>query len=133
MKAVDIYIDALPEEKAIIAQQLRKLLHSIVPGIEEKLSYKIPFYHYHGMFCFLNPVKDGIDIGFCRGIDLMEAFPQLEDRGRAIVASLVIRNKKDIQRLELPEIIAAAAAWNEEAKKKKISPLKSKKKKLVKK
>ena len=133
MKAIDIYIDALPEEKAIIAQQLRKLLHSIVPGIEEKLSYKIPFYHYHGMFCFLNPVKDGIDIGFCRGIDLMEAFPQLEDRGRAIVASLVIRNKKDIQRLELPEIIAAAAAWNEEAKKKKISPLKSKKKKLVKK
>lgn len=133
MKAVDIYIDALPEEKAIIAQQLRKLLHSIVPGIEEKLSYKIPFYHYHGMFCFLNPVKDGIDIGFCRGIDLMEAFPQLEDRGRAIVASLVIRNKKDIQRLELPEIIAAAAAWNEEAKKKKISPLKSKKKKLAKK
>lgn len=131
MKAVDIYIDALPEEKAVIAQQLRELLHRIVPGIEEKLSYKIPFYHYHGMFCFLNPVKDGIDIGFCRGIDLIETFPQLEDRGRAIVTSLVIRNKKDIQRLELPEIIAAAASWNEEAKKKKISPLKHKQKKGI--
>ncbi len=126
MKAVDKYIDGLPEEKAMLAQLLRELLHSIVPGIEEKLSYKIPFYHYHGMFCFLNGIKEGIDIGFCRGIDLLAAFPQLEDRGRAIVASLVIRNKKDIHRLELAAIIAAAAAWNEEAKRKKISPLKYK-------
>ena len=115
MKAVDDYIAGLPEDRTRLCEQVRELILRTVPGITEKLSFKIPFYHYHGMFCYLNNIPEGIDIGFMRGRDLIELFPQLEQRNRKIVASLVIRNAKDITRLELPEIIATAAKWNEEA------------------
>lgn len=115
-RQVDAYIDQLDTPLAETAAIIRQLLLESVPGIEEKFSFKIPFYHYHGMFCYLNKTKDGLDIGFCRGKDLIMAFPQLDLRGRDMVASVVLTQPKDIQQLQVPELIIAAAAWNEEAK-----------------
>lgn len=126
MSAVDTYIESLPETKAEIASLVRELLISTVTGIEERFSFKIPFYHYYGMFCYINATKEGIDVGFCRGKDLVLTFPQLQMTSRVMVASLLLRTKKDINQLELPAIIAAAAAWNEEAYHKKISMVRKK-------
>jgi uncharacterized protein len=117
---VDAYIDALSEEKALLVTATRNLIHSLVPGVEEKLSFKIPFYHYFGMFCYINPTKAGIDLGFCRGKDLVEEFPQLRLKERAIVATISIQSVKDITRLNIREVITAAAIWNETAKKNKV-------------
>lgn len=121
MLAVDAYINRLPEEQAALCEQIRQLIVTTIPGISEKLSFKIPFYRYHGMFCYLNAVPAGIDVGFLRGRDLTDIFPQLEQRNRKIVASVVIRHSADIRQLELPEIIATAAKWNEEAARQKKS------------
>jgi hypothetical protein len=124
LKTVDEYIDTLPAERQVLVEYIRKMILAEVPGIQEKLSFKIPFYHYFGMFMYLNNTAEGIDIGFCRGKDLTEAFPQLALRGRAIVASILIRSKKDIIDTSLREIIVAAAMWNEEAKRLKIGMVK---------
>lgn len=115
-RQVDAYIDQLETPLAETAALIRQLLLENVPGIEEKFSFKIPFYHYHGMFCYLNKTKEGLDLGFCRGKDLVMAFPQLDLRGRDMVASVVLTQPKDIHQLQIPELIIAAAAWNEEAK-----------------
>ena len=115
MRSVDEYISSLPEELAELCERLRAIIMATVPAATEKISFKIPFYHYHGMFCYLNRVSDGIDVGFLRGRDLTELFPQLQQGSRKIVASIIVRNKADIGKLELPAIIAAAAEWNEEA------------------
>ena len=115
-RQVDAYIDQLDTPLAETAAIIRQLLLESVPGIEEKFSFKIPFYHYHGMFCYLNKTKSGLDLGFCRGKDLIMAFPQLDLRGRDMVASIVLTHPKDIQRLHIPELIIAAAAWNAEAR-----------------
>jgi uncharacterized protein len=120
MKTVDAYIDGLSVEHAAIAKAVRNIIHEQVPGVQEKLSFKIPFYHYFGMFCYINLTGDGIDVGFCRGKDLVDEFPQLQVKKRAIVASISLTNRKDIARLHLREIITAAAIWNETAKKNKI-------------
>lgn len=120
MKTVDAYIDDISVEKAEIAKAVRNIIHELVPGVQEKLSFKIPFYHYFGMFCYINLTRDGIDVGFCRGKDLVDEFPQLQVKERAIVASITLANLKDITRLHLREIITAAAIWNETAKKNKI-------------
>jgi hypothetical protein len=111
---VDRYIEALPDHKQEMAQQIRAVIMA-VPGVEEKLSFKIPFYHYFGMLCYINETKNGLDIGFCRGKDLVLAFPQLEMRDRTMVASVEVKTKADIYTFDLPQIILAAAAWNEEA------------------
>jgi uncharacterized protein len=126
LKKVDVYIDLLEEEKARLVKPLRQLIHSLVPGIEERLSFKIPFYHYFGMFCYINPVPGGIDLGFCRGKDLINEFPQLQLKDRAMVATLLVQSVKDIERLKIREVIAAAAIWNETAKNQSIPMVKRK-------
>lgn len=128
MKQVDAFIDALPDDKRELCATIREIILSEVPGIEERFSYKLPFYHYYGIFCYINSIPGGFDIGFCRGRDLVDAFPQLERRDRAVMASISIYNKKDIERLELRRILSVAAAWNEEAKKLGISVLSKQKK-----
>ncbi|MEJ8816328.1 DUF1801 domain-containing protein [Lacibacter sp. H407] len=127
-RLVDEYIESLSDEKREISEQLRELIHTVVPHVQEKLSFKIPFYHYHGMFCYLNEVSDGIDLGLCRGKDLIDVLPQLELRNRVMVASVIIRNKKEIQTKNIQEVLLTAANWQEEAKRLKISMINTKKK-----
>lgn len=126
-RKVDEFIEALPAEKRDLAEMVRELIWENVPAVEEKFSFKIPFYHYFGMFMYMNPSKQGIDIGFCRGKDLVEAFPQLIIGNRAIVGILTISSKKDIHTKDLRQLIITAAAWNEEAKRLKIPMVKKKK------
>jgi uncharacterized protein len=116
MSKVDDYIETLDDTSSNIAAQVRQLLLEYVPGIEEKFSFKIPFYHYFGMFCYINAIKDGIALGFCRGKDLAIAFPQLEVEGRKIVALVKLYSPKDIITKEVRRLIIAAAEWNQEAK-----------------
>lgn len=124
MKKVDEYIESLPDERREIAEILRELIIENVHGIEERLSFKVPFYHYFGMFMYLNNTKEGIDVAFCRGKDLLEAFPQLELKSRAAIATVTVTSKKDIIKFGIRELIINAAAWNEEARKLKIPMLK---------
>lgn len=121
---VDDYIYNLSPVQQHIAYNVRNMLLTLVPGIQEKLSFKIPFYHYHGMFCYINAIPNGIDVGFCRGKDFAAEFEYLETKGRAIVASVALSTVKDIQQKQLHEIIVTAALWNEEAKRKKIPMVK---------
>jgi hypothetical protein len=121
---VDDYIYNLSIAQQDIAVKVRQMIVTLVPGIQEKLSFKIPFYHYHGMFCYINAIPNGIDVGFCRGKDFASEFEHLETKGRAIVATIRLYSVKDIQQKGLREIIVVAALWNEEAKKKKLPMVK---------
>jgi hypothetical protein len=126
-RLVDDYIESLPDDKRQIAEAIRELILTTVPYAEEKLSFKIPFYHYFGMFCYMNEIKEGIDLGFCRGKDLVFAWPQLDLRGREMVASLIITHKKQIQEYKLNDLLLSAAAWQQEAKQMKLPMVKKKK------
>jgi uncharacterized protein len=123
---VDEYIFNLSSQQQAIAEKVRSLLLTLVPGIQEKLSFKIPFYHYYGMFCYINTIPNGIDVAFCRGKDLVEQFEYLNAKSRAIVASVQLYTVKEITEKQIHEIIITAALWNEEAKKKKIPMVKKK-------
>jgi len=113
---VSTYIECLPVEKREIAEQLRELIHQYVPDVEERFSFGLPFYHYHGMFCYITEVKEGIELSFCRGKDLVLAWPQLEMRGRAIVASLLMTRLKEIETQQVETLLLHAAEWNREAR-----------------
>ena len=127
-RLVDEYIESLPDEKREIAEQLREMILTLIPHVQEKLSFKIPFYHYHGMFCYINEVKDGIDLGLCRGKDLVDVLPQLEQGKRVMVASVIIRSKKEILSKKIEDVLLTAANWQEEAKRLRISMINTKKK-----
>ncbi|PZR25022.1 MAG: hypothetical protein DI535_19880 [Citrobacter freundii] len=129
MRAVDDYIDALPDERRVICEKIRDMIFSLVPAVEERFSFKIPFYHYFGMFLYLSNTADGIAVSFCRGKDLVDLFPELSSNGRTIVASVCISTTAEIYSKQLQEIILTAAAWNQEAKMLKIPMVKTGKKK----
>ncbi|MFY7900618.1 MAG: DUF1801 domain-containing protein [Chitinophagaceae bacterium] len=107
---VDAYIDALADIQQEIATIIRDLLWNNVNGLEEKFSFKIPFYHYFGMFCYIKTVPNGIELCFCRGKDLVLAFPKLSMLNRTLIAGVTITNKKDIISLEIASLIQEAAA-----------------------
>lgn len=130
-RLVDAYIESLPETKREIAEAIRELILTTVPDVEEKLSFKIPFYHYFGMFCYLNEVEEGIDVGFCRGKDLVFEWPQLELRDRVMVASVIITSKKEIQTFQVEQLLLAASHWQIEAKQMNVPMVKTKKKKAA--
>lgn len=129
-RQVDAYLESLPQPQQAIAEKLRELLFESVPGIEERFSFKLPFYHFHGMFCYLHHDKHGLHLCICRGKDLVVAFPQLEQKGRASIASVTLTAMRDIYQLEIPQLITAAADWNKEAALKKIPIIQKKKKAL---
>ncbi|TAD86818.1 MAG: hypothetical protein EAY75_07165 [Bacteroidetes bacterium] len=118
MHQVDVYIETLPPPLNAVAAEVRQLLFEKVPHIEERFSFKLPFYHYLGMFCYLryNPELQALDLTFTRGKDLQMAFPQLELRNRATGASAVLKTMADITLLEVPLMVEAAADWQQEAK-----------------
>ena len=125
---VDAYIESLPQPQQAFAQKLRELLFETVPNIEERFSFKLPFYHYYGMFCYLHADKHGLHLCVCRGKDLLMAFPQLEQKNRAFIASVTVHQWSDFSRLEITTLIGAAAEWNREASLRKIPILQKKKK-----
>jgi hypothetical protein len=121
---VDAYIESLPQPQQAFAQKLRELLFELVPGIEERFSFSLPFYHYYGMFCYLHAHKNQLHFCICRGRDLTAAFPQLQQKNRASIASVTIDSRRDFASLEISTLIIAAAEWNKEAAGLKIPVLK---------
>jgi uncharacterized protein len=109
MNTVDNYIDGLPEDTKAIVVQLRSIIHTLVPAVQEKFSFKIPFYHYFGMFCYINPLKDGIDLGICNGKSFADDFEHLEVKGRTLIATVRLHSLNDILLKQVAEILATAA------------------------
>lgn len=69
---------------------VRDLIIDKIPGVTEKLSYGIPFYYLKGHFCYLNPLKIGLDLCFMDGIYLEDPYSVLTGGKRKRVKSLVI-------------------------------------------
>lgn len=71
-KSVDEMMDYLPEDQYLISQRLRQIVLDNVPGVQEKLSYNIPFYKLHTNICYFwpgcipwgNVTIEGVNFGF---------------------------------------------------------------------
>jgi uncharacterized protein YdhG (YjbR/CyaY superfamily) len=51
-KTVDEYISAFPPEVRTRLEKLRKLIKKTVPGVEERISYRMPAYYLGGYLVF---------------------------------------------------------------------------------
>ena len=48
---VDQYLQNLPEDQKEALEKLRQTIKTLVPDVQEYLSYKMPAYYYQGMLC----------------------------------------------------------------------------------
>ena len=51
-RAVDAYIAAAPKAVQPMLRELRAAIRSAAPKAEEKISYRMPFYAYHGRLIY---------------------------------------------------------------------------------
>jgi uncharacterized protein YdhG (YjbR/CyaY superfamily) len=62
IKDVDAYIAAAPKEAQPRLRQLRQVIKSAAPKAQEKISYGIPFYEYHGRLIYFAGYKKHVSL-----------------------------------------------------------------------
>ncbi len=61
-KEVDAYIAAAPKAAQPHLRQLRELIRSGAPKAEERISYRMPYYRYHGHLIYFAAFKNHIGL-----------------------------------------------------------------------
>ena len=61
-KNVDSYISAAPKESRAKLTQLRKVIRAVAPKAKEGISYRMPYYDYHGALVWFAAFKSHIGI-----------------------------------------------------------------------
>lgn len=117
MEDVDDFIYKLPEKLRDVANALRKILLSSSPAIQEKFSYKVPFYYYLGPLCYINKLKDHLYIGFVKGNVLEDEYGLLEKGDRKMVRIIRYGSTIDIDERKLEFYVNQAMIINEVKKK----------------
>lgn len=90
MSPVEEYILDFPDNIRQILKNLRRIILSSAPQMEERLTYGIPFFYLTKRIFYLNPLKASVDLGFCEGYLLSEN-PLLEIKNRSQVKTINYR------------------------------------------
>ena len=94
---------------------LRSMLLEVGPHVQEKLSYKTPFFYFKGPLCYLNPTFDGLDMGFVRGKVLSNDQGLLELKGHKFVKTIRLHSLAELSEKEhaIRQLLNEAAILNE--------------------
>ena len=112
--AVDAYIGNIPEQEQMLWETLRQIILEQSPKIVEEIKYRIPFYSYKGMLCYLNPNKaGGVVLGLCRGNQLSNEQGLLVASDRKMIRHIIINSVEEAEQLPLPEVLQEALMVNE--------------------
>ena len=112
MKPVDDYFFNQSEPYQSIMLYVRSVILKTLPEIEERYSYRIPFYKYKKKpMIYINVLKgtDYVDVAFVQGILLESEFPILKDYNkRKQVRSVQLKSIEDLDELEFVKLLNSA-------------------------
>lgn len=120
--SLEEFMDFLPENEREIVELLRELILDTVDDVIEKLSYNVPFYSKHYMMLFIWPgsvswgktIKQGVELGFCRGVLLPDDSGYLEKGDRKQVTIKRFKSKEDVDTEFVRSFIYDAVKIDEE-------------------
>lgn len=120
MKPVDVYFLEQQEPLQSIMLYVRQVILKTLPNIQERYSYKIPFYNMGKKpMIYLNVLKgtNFVDVAFVQGILLEKDFPELQDyNNRKQVRSIQLKSIEDLDELRFVKLLQAAAKQLEQSK-----------------
>lgn len=120
MKLVDEYFINQKEPYQSIMLYVRSVILNTLPEIEERCSYKIPFYNLGKKpMIYLNILKGKkyVDVAFVQGILLEKEFPILKnDNKRKQVRSIQLKTLEDLDHENFVELLKAASKLLDESK-----------------
>jgi hypothetical protein len=113
VKPVDTYFLNQKEPYQSIMLYVRSVILNTLPEIEEKYSYKIPFYNIGKKpMIYLNILKgkDYVDVCFVQGILFEKDFPILKnDNKRKQVRSIQLKNIEDLDQENFVKLLHVAS------------------------
>jgi uncharacterized protein YdhG (YjbR/CyaY superfamily) len=77
-KTIEDYYETQPDSTKVLLEEVRKTIRSIIPEVEETISYRIPTFKYYGNLVHFGGYKN--HIGFYPGAAAIETFKhEIED------------------------------------------------------
>jgi len=113
LKPVDKYFFEQIEPYQSIMLYVRSVILSSLPEVEERYSYRIPFYNIGNKpMIYLNILKgkNYVDVAFVQGVLLENDFPVLKNSNkRKQVRSIQLRTLEELDQENFIELLHAAA------------------------
>lgn len=112
---VEQFLSTYPAEVQELALKAREMVQEIVPDVQEQVqeAYKTISYgsktKVDGMFCYIAPLKDRINLGFYRGVVLPDANKLLEGTGK-LLRHVKVRSMSELEQPALRQLIVDAVA-----------------------
>ncbi len=111
-KWIDEYVERKDTTLAGLAQELRRLMKTTVPGTKESVNpWKIPTFESNGPMCFFSVGKNHVTFGFLRATSLPDPAKLLEGTGKNL-RHVKLKTIEDVQNPALKKLIQAAARLN---------------------
>ena len=67
-KEVTQYIELAPPEQKLVMEEVRKLIHASVPGVQESIKWGRPVFSAKKDFAYFKSAKAYVSIGFMRSL-----------------------------------------------------------------
>jgi uncharacterized protein YdhG (YjbR/CyaY superfamily) len=111
---VDTYIANSPLQSQQIMKELRALIKTTIPNVEERISWGIPFYRYHGLLSGYSVFKEHVSYGM-GGENLSDEMRKtLEKKGYKTGKKIVqIRFDQKIPVSEIKQLLKEQVKINE--------------------
>lgn len=118
-KDVDSYITGSPIEARLHLKELRKIIKSTIPNAEEKISWGIPFYWYHGALAGFATFKNHVGFGFAFVLQSKDR-KRLQEKGYTTGKKTIqIKFDQKVPTTEIKQILKSQAKINEAKRAKK--------------
>lgn len=116
-KDVNEYIALAPKEAQATLKEIRKVIKAAVPGVEEGISWGIPFYRHNGLLAGFSAFKKHASFGFCTILEKTERDP-LEKKGFVTTRKIIqIRFDQKVPAAAIKKIVKTRAKANASGKK----------------
>lgn len=113
-KNVDEYIASSPKESRLKLEELRSVIKSTIPKVDEKISWGVPFYRYYGALVgfatFKNHVSFGLGSAGLRDNDRKRLLQRGYVTGKKIIQ---IKFDQKLPLTEIKQILKKQAETNE--------------------
>ena len=113
-KHVDSYIANSGREARPILKEIREIIKSTIPKVEEGISWGVPFYKYHGELAGFAAYKKHISFGY--GADVLQSkdSKMLEKKGyKTGKGTMQIKFDQKMPTTAIKKILKAKAKMNE--------------------
>jgi uncharacterized protein len=114
---VDIYISKQAKQASLILEELREIIKSTIPNVEEEILWGYPFFKYHGILAGITAYKKHVSFQVADSLQNEER-KTLEEKGYTLGEKRIqIQLDQKVPSTEIKQILKKQAKINERKEK----------------